>query len=420
MTPMEHLSSATALSAGSGLSVNVDAGMAAEQACEQVSAAVKRGEADLAIVFVSGRHTQNLEEVCAVVRGALEPGTLIGLTCEGIVGGETEVERQAGVSLFAASLPGTSLHPFTYRELPHVKEGEEDALRQLASAVGARRDLRATLFFADPFSVPAAAAVSAIASVPRVVEGLRAAPVIGGMASGQGKPGGNTLILNEQVMRTGGVGLSIRGDIEIDTIVSQGCRPIGRPLVVTGAQRNVLRTLGGQKALDVLREIIGELPVEERELAQKNGVFLGRVINEYKPRFGRGDFLIRGVMGVDQQSGSIAVNDLLKTGQTIQFHLRDALTAAEDLDLLLAAQQLQQPPIGGLLFTCNGRGTKLFADANRDASAVVRALSTDPEKPMPLAGFFAMGEIGPIGESSFLHGHTASLALLRKRRRQPD
>jgi small ligand-binding sensory domain FIST len=413
---MEHASTSTTLAAGIGVSTNVDAGLAAEQVCEQAAASVKRGEVDLALVFASARHGQDLEEIAAIVRAALEPGTFLGVSAEGVVGGEQEFERQPAVSLFAASLPGTSLHAFAYRDLPHVKDADPAALRDAARVAGARRDLRATLFFADPFSVPAAAAVNVLAGARHVVEGLRRSPVIGGMASGGARPGGNVLILNDAVSRSGGIGVAIRGDIEVEAVVSQGCRPIGRPLVVTAAQRNVIKMLGGQPAIAILRETLSELDAADRELLP-NGVFVGRVIDEYKARFGRGDFLIRGVLGVDQASGSIAVGDLVKTGQTVQFHLRDAKTATEDLELLLAAQQLQQPPVGGLLFTCNGRGARLFGDTHHDAGRIARALAVDPERPMPLSGFFAGGEFGPIGEGSFLHGHTASLALFRQRKR---
>lgn len=419
---MEPASSTATLAIGTGLSANVDPRLAAEQVCEQALGMLRGADGaraatvDLAVVFVSGGHIQDFELVADTIRETLQPGTLIGVSAEGIVGDGVELERQTGVSLFAGALPGVSLHPFTYRDLPHVKDEDPEALAQTAAAMGARRDLRATLFFADPFSVPAASAIEAMVNSRRTVEGLKRAPILGGMASGSTKPGGNVLILDDKVMRSGGVGVSLRGDVDVDAVVSQGCRPIGRPLVVTGAQRNVIRTLGGARAVDVLRDIVTGLEPEDRELLP-NGVYMGRVINEYKARFGRGDFLIRGVLGVDQKSGAIAVGDVVRTGQTIQFHLRDAKTASEDLALLLAAQQLQHPPVGGLLFTCNGRGVKLFGEPHHDARLVTRKLARDDGTPMPLAGFFAAGEIGPIGDRSFLHGHTASLALFRPRRR---
>ncbi len=416
---MERTSSATTLAIGTGLSANVDPRLAGEQVCEQVSLNAKPGQVDLAILFASGAHVEDLEAVAGTVRETLQPGTLVAVSAEGVIGDGAELERQTGVSLFAASLPGVSIHPFTYRDLPHVKDDDREALEGVAAAVGVRRDLRATFFFADPFSVPAASAIESMSSAVQSIGDNRRRPLIGGMASGSTKPGGNMLILDDKPMRAGGVGFSLRGDIEIDTIVSQGCRPIGKPMVVTGAQRNVIRTLGGRRAMDALRDLVTELDPQDRELLP-SGVYMGRVIDEFKPRFGRGDFLIRGVLGVDQKSGAVAVGDVVRTGQTIQFHLRDARTASEDLALLLAAQQLQHPPAGALLFTCNGRGARLFGEPNHDAQLITRSLSLDDGKPLPLAGFFAAGEIGPIGARSFLHGHTASLAFFRPRRRIHD
>ncbi|HBS28157.1 MAG TPA: hypothetical protein DEB06_01610 [Phycisphaerales bacterium] len=416
---MEHTSSAAALVAGSGLSVNIDIGLAVEQALEQTQARVLPGCADLVMVFASGAHAQDMERVCDAIGGALNPGALIGVTGESVLGTEQEVERRTALSVLAVSLPGTRISPFTYRDLPHVKLDEPDSLAALAGALGADPDLRGIFVFVDPFSVPAASLAESLGQVHRAVPGLRRSPVIGGLASASPKPGGNILVLNGRSMRHGAVGVVVRGAVDIDTLVSQGCRPIGQPQVVTGASRNVMQMLGGRRAMDVLRETVTGLSPEDRELLP-NGLFLGRVINEYKPRFGRGDFLIRGVMGVDQNSGAIAVGDMVRTGQTIQFHLRDARTASEDLELLLAAQRLSSPPAGGVLFTCNGRGSRLFAEPSHDARLVSRTLAGDDGTPMPLAGFFAAGEIGPIGGSSFLHGHTAALAVFRPRTRLED
>lgn len=413
---MERTSAASTLAIGTGLSANVDPRLAGEQVCEQALESTRTGQVDLAILFASGAHIEDFETVAETIRQTLRPGTLVGVSAEGVVGGGAELERQTGVSLFTASLPGVSIHPFTYRDLPHVKDDDDEALEQVAGAIGARGDLRATFFFADPFSVPAASAIETMSRAMQSIGNTRRRPLIGGMASGSTKPGGNVLILDDKPMRAGGIGFSLRGDIDIDTVVSQGCRPIGRPMIVTSAQRNVIRSLGGRRAMDALRDLVTDLEPKDRELLP-NGIYMGRVIDEFKPRFGRGDFLIRGVLGVDQKSGAVAVGDVVRTGQTIQFHLRDAKTASEDLALLLAAQQLQHPPTGALLFTCNGRGARLFGEPNHDAQLITGALSHDDGKPLPLAGFFAAGEIGPIGARSFLHGHTASLAFFRPHRR---
>ena len=195
----------------------------------------------------------------------------------------------------------------------------------------------------------------------------------------------------------------------MDIVVSQGCRPIGKPVVITKAQGNVIQELGGSPAVEVIQTLPQTLDERERELLS-GGLLVGTVINEYKERFGRGDFLIRNILGFDKKQGAIAVGDVPRVGQTVQFHVRDAETAHEDLQLLLDAQQLQEPPLGGLLFTCNGRARDLFAGQHHDVQTIRERLGE-----IPLAGFFAAGEIGPVGERSFLHGHTASLAVFRTR-----
>lgn len=394
--------------------------MAAETVCEDALGALAGRAPDLVTLFVSGDHAEQTASIAEVVRRTLRPGTLVGVTGEGVVGSGQEYERRSAVSIMAATMPGTTLQPFTYQGLPHAKDERDiEGLRAVGEAIGAERSTRAVVFFVDPFSVPTASAVSMIACTSRAVEGLRRVPVIGGMASASTAPGNNMMILDDVVMRTGGVGVTISGEVSIDVLVSQGCRPIGTPLVVTKGRRNVIRELGGRRALDVVREIVEAMDESTRSLIA-NGMFIGRVVNEYKERFGRGDFLIRAVLGVEQQSGAIVVGDSVRVGQTVQFHVRDASTASEDLRLLLAAQQLQTPPAGGLLFTCNGRGTRLFGEDHHDARTVSDALKHDDGSPMPLSGFFAAGEIGPIGDQSFVHGHTATLAMIRPKRRGWD
>lgn len=218
-------------------------------------------------------------------------------------------------------------------------------------------------------------------------------------------------MLDGTVRDSGAIALAVGGDVQVDITVSQGCRPIGQPLVITKAKRNVILELGGRKALPAITDMIEHLGDDDRHLVRTGGLFVGRVINEYKARFGRGDFLIRNLMGYDEESGYVAVNDTnVRTGQTVQFHVRDQRTAREDFSLLLEAQKVHGPGAGALLFSCNGRGLKLFDKPNADADMIHGALGD-----MPLAGFFAAGEIGPVGGQAFLHGHTASLMVFRSR-----
>ena len=192
--------------------------------------------------------------------------------------------------------------------------------------------------------------------------------------------------------------------------MSQGCRPIGRPMIVTKVERNLIRELGRRPSLEVLRELFEELPEDERELVQ-SGLHIGRVINEYQEEFRRGDFLVRNVMGSDDQGG-IAITDLVRVGQTVQFHVRDAETADEDLRSLVDTDRIDHPRAkvaGALLFSCNGRGTRLFAEPDHDVGVLRERFG-----PIPVAGFFAMGEIGPIGGQNFVHGYTASVVLFEQ------
>jgi small ligand-binding sensory domain FIST len=252
-------------------------------------------------------------------------------------------------------------------------------------------------------------------------------PIFGGLASAGAEPGRNVLISDEQVRTDGAVGVTLRGAVEVDAVVGQGCRGFGPNLVVTRCKRNLVLELGGRKALDVLREVVESLPDQDKMLVEK-GLFVGRVVNEYQQHFGRGDYVIRNVVGVDEEAGAVAVAEFFRVGQTIRFHLADPDLAATDLGMLLDAQQMREPPAGGLLITGTGRGSGLFGRPDADPAAVLRAFGSElsgaelaksgspliaTEPVLPLAGFFAAAEIGPLGDASHVQGLTACLALFR-------
>ena len=411
---MEPLAS-TGLTVRTAMSMDPDAVRAAQEVCEVVRRGNGAGPFDLAVVFIADDHAHHAQQIWRVLRDELAPETLIGVTAESVIGDGQEIEREPAVSLWCAALPGAQVRTFTAADVP--TKPALDELSAFADAHSLDRTLRGIFFFADPFSVPVASVLDVLADLPKAIDGLDDCPVLGGMASAGRVPGQNALILNDSIMRSGGVGVALLGDVTVDALVSQGCRPIGSPQVVTKAKQNILIELAGRPPLEVVRDLVDGLPEHDRDLLN-GGLHLGRVVNEYKPRFGRGDFLIRGLMGYDPESGAIAVADAVRVGQTVQFHLRDADTAAEDLQLLLEAQRLRGPAAGGLLFTCNGRGTRLFEVMNHDAQCVREALSITEAgtvEPPPMAGFFAAGEIGPVGNRSFVHGHTACLALIRPR-----
>lgn len=454
MPPSAPGTPATSVRLASGLSSNPQSVPAAEHACEQVVAGLEREHADLAFLFFSPHHAPQAGQVAAIVRERLRPRCLVGLCVESVIGGAVELERTPGLSILAAHLPGVDLTTFTHDQIVPPDEESPEALAAMGLAMGAGPRHRATFFFADPFSVPMVKLLPAMNKALRGVPGPGSPPtsndlsaqlprpagpvLVGGMASGARSPGGNVLILNDKLMRSGAVGVSLSGKVRIDAVVSQGCRAFGPTSIVTRARGNVIFELGGKSSPDAVREAIEQLGDRARGIL-KEGLFVGVVINEYKDRFGRDDFLIRNVVGLDATNGGIAVADLVRVGQTIRFHHRDRETASQDLSLLLDAQQLHQRPAGCLLITCNGRGQRLFGQPHHDAAAVTRAFA--PQAPgedlakigremgapsagdaapgasgvgsLPLAGFFAAGEIGPVGGQSFLHGHTACVVLFR-------
>ncbi len=411
---MTHVSSATTLSIGAGYSDHVEPLMAVEQLVDETAGAVGVSGADLAVLFASGRHVGEMQSMARFVHEALGPGVVVGVSAAGVMGGKSASMKRGAASLFVASLPGTRLHPFSYRDLPHVHDEDELALSEFADAMGLEHDTRGVILLADPCSVPPAALLGAINGTSAVVEGLEKPPaVIGGMASASPAPGGNVMVLGSRVMRAGAVGVTISGDVSIDQLVSQGCRPIGEPMVITKARNNVIMSLGGRRAIEVLHGVISNLVGRERDLLP-NGVFLGRVVNEYKSHFGRGDFLVRTILGYDQRSGAVAVADNVRVGQTVQLHVRDERTAREDLELLLDIQRVRGAANGALVFSCAARAGGLLENPADDLRSITKALRTREGKAVPIAGCFAAGEFGAVGDRSFLHAHTASAAIFRE------
>lgn len=372
---------------------------AAREVIEQARSALGGADVDLALVFVSHHHRPSFAKLSALVREALAPAHFLGCTGEGVIGSDRELERQPALALWAAHLPGVQIQSF-HLTFEQTKDG--GFFSGWPKEMPSREQAPVFLLLPEPFSVPGDVLLE------QLNDDYPEQPVIGGMASGAMGPGQNCLFLNDQVLNEGVVAAVLHGNIQLKTVVSQGCRPIGKHFVVTKAQGNIIHTLGGKPALAQLQEVFQGLSAEEKTLASQ-ALHLGRVINEYKSTFERGDFLVRNLMGADQQSGAIAVADAFRAGQTVQFHVRDAGSAREDLRELLRQTQSAGGASGAggaLLFSCNGRGQRLFGEANQDVGALRETIGA-----IPVAGFFAQGEIGPVGGKNFLHGFTASVGL---------
>jgi small ligand-binding sensory domain FIST len=374
---------------GAALSTDPDPTRATSAAVEEARSGLGGAEVSLALVVASRHHAPSAGVVSEAVRVEARPERVIGCVAETVVGGDREVEGGPAVAVWLASLP----EPVETFHMEFVRTSE-------GGVFGGYRFEDAgpgpCLLIGDPFSFPTDLLLGHMNTrVPGTV-------LVGGMASGGVGPGGTRLFLDGRVVDTGAVGARLPG-IRIRALVSQGCRPIGEVYTVTGAEQNVILELGGRPPLQRLQQLVGTLPAEDRELVSR-GLHVGRVIDEYKAEPGYGDFLIRGVIGIDPQSGALAVGDRIEVGEAIQFHLRDAATADEDLRTVLDREA--EPAAGALLFTCNGRGSRLFSVPDHDASLVSEKLGG-----VPLAGFNCAGEIGPVGGKNFLHGFTASIAL---------
>ena len=344
---------------------------------------------DLALLFVTPPHAGALEDSARAIRDLLRPRALLGCAAISVVGGSHEVEQTPGVSLWAGMTgPVTPFH-LTVIETPdgQTVTGWPEEIDDDPSAL---------LLLPDPFSFPADSFLQ------RLAQDRPGLPVVGGMASAARGPGGNRLVIDDRVVTEGAVGVFLPSSLTVTTVVSQGCRPLGTPYAVTRAEDNVVFELGGKPALERLQEVAAGASESDRRLLAQF-IHIGRVIDERKVDFDRGDFLTRNVLGADPRAGAIMVNDLVEVGSTLQFQVRDAVSAGEDLVQLMGSRASD----AALLFTCNGRGSHLFPTPSHDATVVSDSLGG-----VPLAGMFCAGELGPIGGRNFVHGFTASVVLL--------
>jgi len=343
---------------------------------------------ELAVVFVTPPHRGALRDIADVVGSVLRPVTLLGAVAVAVLGPRREVEETPGVSLFAARL-GSRPVPVRLRAAAAVDGFLVSGLPDDLTGV------RSMLLIADPFTFPVDALLDRLGQTQ---PGLA---VVGGMASAAIAPGGNRLLVDDSSYSDGAVGALLAEDVSLQAVVSQGCRPIGRPYIVTRADGQLIYELGGRPALERLLSTLERLQPVDRQLAGQ-GLHCGVVIDETKDEFERGDFLIRGVLGADRATGAVAVGDTVAVGSTMQFQVRDAASADEDLHALLTGRGAR----GALVFTCNGRGRRLFGTPDHDAIVVGELLGTSA-----VAGMFCAGELGPVGGRNAVHGFTASIAL---------
>ena len=356
---------------------------------------------DVVFVFVSAHYADEMPALPELIAARWPGAMTFGCSGNGIVGGGREVELERAVSVTAAVLPGVGLHGFhlSPKQLATIAASP----LALAECVGTEEQDVSFLLLPDPFSCDAERLLQAFDII------WPDAPKIGGIVSGGHQPGESAMFLQEALHREGAIGLALSGPIEVEAVVAQGCRPVCEPMRVTLCQENLLIELDGQPAGERIQAAFENAPEEEQAL-MKQSLFVGLLIDDSEESPSRGDFLVRNILGADPNKGILAVSGRLMQHQTVQLHVRDAQSSAEDLTALLSASAERGPPEGALLFSCLGRGRGLYGVPNHDIEMMqgwFEGLAT--------GGFFCNGEIGPVGGTSFLHGYTSSIGLFRSK-----
>ena len=376
------------------------------EAFEECTLNINRGADDqinLVLAFVGSDFADSYSLLPNMVADEFPGAVFIGCSGNGVIGNAKEIEHRPGFSLSAAVLPDVAIQSF------HVMDGDlpdgDDSPHKWEELIGVKANGKPDfIILADPFSMRG----------QNLVKGLDYAfpgsTVIGGIASGGRQPGENALFLNQEQISEGIVGVALHGNVRIDTIVAQGCRPVGDLMRITKCDRNILEELDGQKPFEILGELYSELSEEDRNLFQ-NSLFLGVVMDHFEDDPSIGDFLIRNVLGADQEKGVISIGEMLQEGQIVQFHLRDSQTSSENLTEMLQSYDYNpsnEEGAGALLFSCLGRGSYLYGKPDHDTDLFIERVGD-----LPLTGFFCNGEIGPVGESTYIHGYTSAFGIVR-------
>jgi small ligand-binding sensory domain FIST len=378
---------------GDGLAVDADLVRAAEAAAIAARAPLGGLSPDLACVFVCGSDPEQVEAALQRAASVLRARTVIGCSASGVIGAAQGVESTSAVSVWAAVLPGVRVRVF-HLEVIRTPGG----MAILGLPEGEDAD-EVAVVLADPYSFPTDGFVE------QANEAL-ALPLVGGMATGNRGPGSTRLLIDNRVVDRGAVGVVLGGPVGAQAMVSQGCRPVGPAMTVTAAEGNLLLELAGISAIEKLEEVISSLSSSDQALASA-GLQVGVAMDEYAEEHERGDFLVRGILGLDKARGAIAIGDIVPVGRTVRFQVRDAASADDDLRAMLIHLRREFTAVeGALLFSCNGRGSNLFTSADHDVLAMRQGLSTSG-----VAGFFAAGEIGPVGDRNHLHGFSASVLV---------
>tara|TARA_B110000240_G_scaffold195453_1_gene245148 strand:+ start:884 stop:2068 length:1185 start_codon:yes stop_codon:yes gene_type:complete len=372
-----------------------------DESVEAILSQMDGKSVDLTIIFVSPQFKDKYEEIPKLIRDRISSRHFLGCSGGGIIGGGKEAEQQAAFSITCANLPDVEIQGIHTDTMKLPDQDTAPSVWREWLGVDVEKN-PSFIFLADPFSFQGEEFLAGVDfAYPNSSK-------VGGLASGAQAQGGNALYLNDKIHNNGLIGLALSGNIGMDTIVAQGCRPIGEPVKVSKCDGTLLTGMDGQPPLELLQSVYEGLDENDKSLVQTS-LFLGIEMDPLKDNPQQGDFLIRNIMGVEREIGGIHVGTLLREGQLVQFHLRDKAMSAEDLKLMLTrykANKNFKNTSGALLFSCLGRGQYLYGKPNHDAD-----MFRDHIGDIPLGGFFCNGEIGPVGKTTFLHGYTSSFGI---------
>ena len=388
---------------GSSLSRQTDLHAALDECATSISDQLGGTDAANFVAVFTSRH--EADTLPAALSERFPNAVVVGCSGSGVIGSGREEEEAPALSLTAGVMPDVSLTAFHVQsdELPSP-DAAPDAWHAL---LGVTPDAAPHfIVLAEPFTMNGDSLLAGLDyAYPAAVK-------VGGLASGGGRFFPHTLVLNGALHREGAVGVALSGNVVIDSVVAQGCRPIGNPMHVTNASQNMIETLDGQPPMECLQGIYEAASPRDQNLMRHN-LFMGMAMDPLALSDASDGYLIRNVLGVNQSSGAIAVGALVQEGQLVQFHVRDAQTSGEDLQHSLATYLNaagERTAVGALMFSCTGRGTYLYGRPDHDTD-----IFRDVVGGLPLGGFFCNGEIGPVAGTTYLHGYTSSFALFRPR-----
>lgn len=382
----------------SGLSERIDVREAAKEAVAAARDALGVAP-DLALIFASSLYAPSFEAIARTVSELVPQAAIAGCSAVGVIGGGREVERREALSVMLASLPGGRAQAFHLESMPR----DDAAWTRVTGIAPAAHDGATFLLFADAFSADVDALLTRFDAVyPRATK-------LGGLVSGTKRAGDAALFYEDRLLRDGVVGVALSPPLRVQAVVAQGCRPIGEPMIITRSRESIIQELNVGKPTEALQRTFKGLSPRDQELG-RHSLYVGVEMRSGAHRYDQGDFLVREVAGFDPKTGAMAISGRCQDYQAVQFHLRDAQTSAQDLErrTLEAKRTLGDATVdGALLFSCSGRGQALYGSSNHDSDLLRRLLG-----PLPIAGFFGAGEIGPVAGRTFLHGCTSSIALL--------